>query len=195
MATTRRCLRCGHEWSLRTGTEPKTCPKCRSPYWNRQRRDEQMAQVIEMERAAEARRRDEMERLKRKHMLMDERERIRSDHRRMRSELETLHRQTEDLDKTPERKPLTESELQKMKVRAERIHEGLSSSESKLDQIERELADLDTIKTEGESTSIDRDTLLEALGDDAENELYAAGAREYARRLADRVRNGEFNGD
>jgi predicted RNase H-like nuclease (RuvC/YqgF family) len=38
----------------------------------------------------------------------------------------------------------------------------------------------------------DRELLLEAL-DDAENELYAEGARRYARRLAERVRDGEFD--
>jgi DNA-directed RNA polymerase subunit RPC12/RpoP len=45
-----RCLRCGHEWVPRgldgtTGNkkppelseEPRVCPKCKSPYWNRPR--------------------------------------------------------------------------------------------------------------------------------------------------------------
>lgn len=27
------CLRCGHKWVPRT-SDIKTCPKCRSPYWN-----------------------------------------------------------------------------------------------------------------------------------------------------------------
>jgi predicted Zn-ribbon and HTH transcriptional regulator len=32
------CLRCAHEWAskLKIG-EPKNCPKCKSPYWNRPR--------------------------------------------------------------------------------------------------------------------------------------------------------------
>lgn len=32
-----KCERCGHEWVPRGGVddEPATCPKCRSPYWNR----------------------------------------------------------------------------------------------------------------------------------------------------------------
>lgn len=32
-----KCERCGHEWVPRGGTEeePKVCPKCRSPWWNR----------------------------------------------------------------------------------------------------------------------------------------------------------------
>lgn len=43
--------------------------------------------------------------------------------------------------------------------------------------------------------SVDRDILLEAVDEDAGNELYSEGARQYARRLADRVRNGEFDGN
>ncbi|MCW6159521.1 MAG: hypothetical protein LVQ95_00320 [Candidatus Micrarchaeales archaeon] len=32
------CSRCGHEWISRDPKKfPLTCPKCRSPYWNRQR--------------------------------------------------------------------------------------------------------------------------------------------------------------
>lgn len=35
-----RCERCGHEWIPRgdVAGEPKTCPKCKSPYWNRPRK-------------------------------------------------------------------------------------------------------------------------------------------------------------
>ena len=32
-----KCNRCQHEWSPRKETEPKTCPKCNSPYWNKKR--------------------------------------------------------------------------------------------------------------------------------------------------------------
>lgn len=34
-----RCQRCGHEWLPRKNSknEPKVCPKCKSPYWNRPR--------------------------------------------------------------------------------------------------------------------------------------------------------------
>ena len=27
--------RCGHEWVPRDSKEPKVCPKCKSPYWDR----------------------------------------------------------------------------------------------------------------------------------------------------------------
>ena len=32
-----RCERCGHEWVPRGGSdeEPRVCPKCRSPWWNK----------------------------------------------------------------------------------------------------------------------------------------------------------------
>jgi predicted Zn-ribbon and HTH transcriptional regulator len=35
-----RCERCGHEWVPRgeVDTEPRVCPKCKSPYWNRARK-------------------------------------------------------------------------------------------------------------------------------------------------------------
>ena len=29
-----RC-RCGHEWLPRSGEEPRVCPKCKSPNWDR----------------------------------------------------------------------------------------------------------------------------------------------------------------
>jgi predicted Zn-ribbon and HTH transcriptional regulator len=35
-----RCERCGHEWVPRDKSqEPRVCPKCKSPYWDRPRRD------------------------------------------------------------------------------------------------------------------------------------------------------------
>ncbi len=34
-----RCERCGHEWVPRDSDgEPRVCPKCKSPYWNRPRK-------------------------------------------------------------------------------------------------------------------------------------------------------------
>ena len=35
-----RCERCEHEWLPRgdSDQEPKVCPKCKSPYWNRPRK-------------------------------------------------------------------------------------------------------------------------------------------------------------
>lgn len=32
------CERCGHEWITRSNCAPTTCPKCKSPYWNKPRR-------------------------------------------------------------------------------------------------------------------------------------------------------------
>lgn len=31
-----RCKRCGHTWYPRQA-EVRTCPKCRSPYWDKER--------------------------------------------------------------------------------------------------------------------------------------------------------------
>lgn len=35
-----RCGRCEHEWVPRLSTEgePRVCPKCKSPYWNKPRK-------------------------------------------------------------------------------------------------------------------------------------------------------------
>ena len=35
-----RCTRCGHEWVPRVNATapPRVCAKCKSPYWDRQRR-------------------------------------------------------------------------------------------------------------------------------------------------------------
>lgn len=34
------CNRCGHQWVPRKSTkgEPAVCPKCKSPYWNKPRK-------------------------------------------------------------------------------------------------------------------------------------------------------------
>lgn len=32
-----QCNRCGHKWIPRTFTLPDRCPKCNSPYWNKER--------------------------------------------------------------------------------------------------------------------------------------------------------------
>ena len=34
-----KCERCGHKWIPRENTiEPRVCPKCKSPYWDRPRK-------------------------------------------------------------------------------------------------------------------------------------------------------------
>ena len=35
-----RCGRCGHEWKPRDKIVSKTCPKCKSPYWNKPRKNQ-----------------------------------------------------------------------------------------------------------------------------------------------------------
>jgi rubrerythrin len=33
------CERCNHTWLPRSEEAPETCPKCRSPYWNKPRQN------------------------------------------------------------------------------------------------------------------------------------------------------------
>lgn len=38
VTTKRRCTRCGHVWKARSALYiAQICPKCKSPYWNRER--------------------------------------------------------------------------------------------------------------------------------------------------------------
>ncbi|MBU4086866.1 MAG: hypothetical protein KKB21_04805 [Nanoarchaeota archaeon] len=32
------CERCGHRWVARNKEEPRVCPRCKSPYWDRPRK-------------------------------------------------------------------------------------------------------------------------------------------------------------
>lgn len=38
MITKLKCKRCFHEWIRRLDTLPKACPKCRNPYWDKERK-------------------------------------------------------------------------------------------------------------------------------------------------------------
>lgn len=38
--TIKQCTRCGHEWFPRTPEKPMVCPKCKSPYWDKPRKNE-----------------------------------------------------------------------------------------------------------------------------------------------------------
>lgn len=40
----RVCLRCGHTWSITQKKLPGTCPKCKSPYWNKERMNHKLKQ-------------------------------------------------------------------------------------------------------------------------------------------------------
>ena len=37
----RKCKRCGHNWFLKKPEEPIVCPKCKSPYWNKDKKTKQ----------------------------------------------------------------------------------------------------------------------------------------------------------
>ena len=36
-----RCSRCGHEWVPRLEVKPEICPKCKSPYWDRPKKEKE----------------------------------------------------------------------------------------------------------------------------------------------------------
>lgn len=46
------CLRCGHEWPIRTSVEPCVCPKCNSTLWNKPRKLPVRAQAANPRRLA-----------------------------------------------------------------------------------------------------------------------------------------------
>ncbi len=35
-----KCDRCGHEWQKKGKEEPLICPKCKSAYWNRPKKED-----------------------------------------------------------------------------------------------------------------------------------------------------------
>lgn len=34
-----KCFRCRHEWASKMDN-PRVCPKCKSPYWDREKKEE-----------------------------------------------------------------------------------------------------------------------------------------------------------
>lgn len=32
-----KCYRCGHKWVQREKDKPRICPKCKSPYWDKEK--------------------------------------------------------------------------------------------------------------------------------------------------------------
>lgn len=34
-----KCLRCGHEWFSKGGKPPRRCAKCKTPYWDKPRKE------------------------------------------------------------------------------------------------------------------------------------------------------------
>ena len=44
----RFCFRCYHTWKKRKANNPKNCPKCNSPYWNKPRKNISKGIVLQM---------------------------------------------------------------------------------------------------------------------------------------------------
>jgi predicted Zn-ribbon and HTH transcriptional regulator len=51
------CKRCGHQWYPRGPKMPRVCPKCKSPYWNKE-----YTRADKVFKLAKARRRKKVER-------------------------------------------------------------------------------------------------------------------------------------
>ena len=45
----KKCIRCGHTWFPRKEQMPVICPKCFSPYWNRERERPRRTEINEKE--------------------------------------------------------------------------------------------------------------------------------------------------
>ena len=195
MGAMRRCLRCGHEWSQRSGTQPKTCPRCRSPYWNRQRRGEEMSPIAELERALEERRSMELNLQNRRAELQARISHAALDSKHLQDRIASVQKEIETLHRRDERTGEQEQELLQLEEQLNVLSDRRCALQDEAQELECMLQTLEPATGQAEGAGIDRDLLLEALDDDAENELYAEGAQRYARQLAERVRDGEFDGD
>ena len=192
MAEMRRCLRCGHEWSQRTGTNPDV-PEVPEPYWNRQRRGEEMSPVVELERVLDERRQMEVQLEMRRAQMEGQLASVEEEMSRTKMELVTVERQLDDLRSEKEVDGDRQQDLQRIEARIEDLSVRRSCLENEASKLQQALKTLASDEGAANVEMIDRDLLLEALDDDAGNELYAEGARQYARRLADRIRDGEFD--
>jgi len=54
------CLRCGHKWITKFDRKPKTCAKCKSPYWQKEM-SEYWRKTKERWRAAKTARKEQAE--------------------------------------------------------------------------------------------------------------------------------------
>lgn len=194
MVATRKCLRCGHEWSQRAGAKPKTCPKCRSPYWNRQRREE-MSPLADLEYALEERKHMELELQQRRKKIDMELTDKMVQIEQLQEEMASVMSNLEALQGLPERTEEQEAQLSRLKDKRSSLASNLNCLAQESERMESMLHTLEPVTGRSDEVLIDCDLLLEALDDDAENEIYAEGARRYARRLAERIRDGEFDGD
>jgi uncharacterized CHY-type Zn-finger protein len=43
------CERCNHKWVPREDENPKVCPKCKSPYWDKPRKHERIRSGLDFE--------------------------------------------------------------------------------------------------------------------------------------------------
>src|SRR5690606_11438753 len=162
MATTRRCLRCGHEWSQRTGTQPKTCPRCRSPYWNRQRRGE-MTPIAELERALEERRSMELNLQNRRAELDIRMSHAAGDGKHLQEAIAAVQKEIEALHERDERTGEQERERLQLERQLNDLSQKRITLEDEARELECMLATLEPVTGRDDEAGIDRELLLEAL--------------------------------
>ena len=154
-----------------------------------------MSPIAELERALEERWSMEMS-LQKKRAELD----LRTSHAtqeigRLQERIEDVQQEIDALHKRDERTGEQERELLRFEQQLKALSQQRADLEMESEELECMLQTLKSTAGGDSGAGIDRDLLLEALDDDAGNEIYAEGARRYARRLADRVRDGEFDGD
>ncbi|NLX49074.1 MAG: hypothetical protein GXY82_04210 [Methanospirillum sp.] len=154
-----------------------------------------MTPIAELERALEERRSMEMN-LQRKRAELD----LRMSHAtqeigRLEKRIEDVQQEMDALRERDERTGEQEHELMRLQQQLTVLSQQRADLERESEELECMRQTLKSTAGGDGGTGIDRELLLAALDDDAANEIYAEGARRYARRLAERVRDGEFDGD
>lgn len=154
-----------------------------------------MTPIAELERALEERRSMELNLQNRRAELDLRMSHAARDGKHLQERIAAVQKEIEALHERDERTGEQERELLQLERQLNDLSQKRITLEDEARELECMLATLEPVTGRDDEAGIDRELLLEALDDDAENELYAEGARRYARRLAERVRDGEFDGD
>lgn len=109
------------------------------------------------------------------------------------AQVEVLSKEADALKARPERTLEQEKELEYLQDRLSHLRSNYSILLEESKKVESMLHVISRAPGKHEGSYVDRDLLLEALDEDTDNQLYADGARQYARRFAERIREGEFD--
>lgn len=154
-----------------------------------------MSPIAELERALEERRSMELNLQNRRAELQARISHAALDSKHLQDRIASVQKEIETLHRRDERTGEQEQELLQLEEQLNVLSDRRCALQDEAQELECMLQTLEPATGQAEGAGIDRDLLLEALDDDAENELYAEGAQRYARQLAERVRDGEFDGD